>query len=65
MEAGTLRDCMSNICTEFSEGTPVYASEVNASTMRKVVGIQARKSFADNGEEACWIEIIYADNQRR
>ena len=40
--------------------TPVYVSKVNSNEMHKVVGVQVKKSFADNGEEKNWVEILYS-----
>lgn len=42
--------------------TPVYVSKVNSNEMHKVVGVQVKKSFADNGEEKNWVEILYSED---
>lgn len=63
MTAGTLELTVNLIYDEVLSDTPVYASEVNSNKMQKVVGIQVKKSFADNGEEKTWVEIVYAKEE--
>jgi hypothetical protein len=31
--------------------------------MGKVVGVQLKKSYADNGEMKSWVEIIYSNEK--
>lgn len=42
---------------------PVYASEANSNAMGKVVGVQLKKSYADNGNMKSWVEIIYSNEE--
>ena len=42
---------------------PVYASEANSNAMGKVVGVQLKKSYADNGDMKSWVEIIYSNEE--
>ena len=46
-----------------SGSVPVYASEANSNAMGKVVGVQLKKSYADNGDMKSWIEIIYSNEE--
>lgn len=41
----------------------VYASETNSNAMGKVVGVQLKKSYADNGDMKSWVEIIYSNEE--
>ena len=41
--------------------TPVYVSKVNSNEMHRVVGVQVKKSFTENGDEKNWVEILYSE----
>lgn len=62
MTGGMLDHIITLIYDEVSSDTPVYVSKVNSNEMHKVVGVQAKKSFADNGEEKNWVEILYSED---
>lgn len=64
MTAGILNHIITLIYDEVLSDTPVYVSEVNSNKMQKVVGVQIKKSFVDNGDEKTWVEIIYAKEER-
>ena len=63
MTAGMLNHIITLIYDEVLSDTPVYVSEVNSNKMQKVVGVQIKKSFADNGDERTWVEITYAKEE--
>ena len=61
MDLGTLKRIIDEVdCNCFSD-TPVYASQTNSNGMNKVVGVQVKKSYADNGNENTWIEIQFGE----
>lgn len=62
MKAGMLDHITTLMYEDISRDTPVYVSKVNSNEMHKVVGVQVKKSFADNGEEKNWVEILYSEN---
>ena len=57
MDLGTLKGIIEDAGYEYSSDTPVYTSEVNSIVMKKVVCVQVKKSYADNGTEKACIEI--------
>ena len=57
MDLGTLIKIIDDAGCEYLSNTPVYVSEVNSIVMNKVIGVQVKKSYADNGTERTWIEI--------
>lgn len=61
MTVGMLDHIITLIYGDVSSDTPVYVSEVNSNKMQKVVGVQVKKSFVDNGEEKNWVEILYSE----
>ena len=64
MTAGILNHIITLIYDEVLSDTPVYVSEVNSNKMQKVVGVQIKKSFVDNGDDRTWVEIAYAKEER-
>ena len=58
MDLATLKGIIEDAGYECTSDTPVYASEVNSNVMKKVIGVQVKKSYADNGAEKTWIEVL-------
>ena len=63
MDLATLKNIVDIEYCECDSTIPIYTSEINTMKMRKVCGVQIKKSFADNGNELTWLEIIYSDKE--
>lgn len=61
MDLETFKNTIDIADCQCSPDTPVYASQVNSNGMSKVIGVQVKKAFTDNGTENDWIEIIFSD----
>ena len=61
MDLRTLKIIIDMVDCVYLSDTPIYASQVNSNGMCKVVGVQVKKSFADNGCENTWIEIQFGE----
>ena len=58
-----LNEVIGGIYCDGNYAIPVYASEANSNAMGKVVGVQLKKSYADNGDMKSWVEIIYSNEE--
>lgn len=63
MTIETLTEVIDGIYRDGGSAIPVYASEANSNAMGKVVGVQLKKSYADNGDMKSWVEIIYSNEE--